>query len=145
MTVGVDTYVLPEESNTLISQVLPASNPLRQAWEVLDDEEKEGYLAAALRRLENLNFAGERVWAYQPLKFPRYARRQPMELDGAPVEVQRAQAVWATEILREELFIKKRNIEVCRALGIPDAAANERVPVQVEELLHRWLTSWRRV
>jgi hypothetical protein len=145
MTVGVDTYVLPEESNALISQVLPASNPLRQAWEVLDDDEKEGYLAAALRRLENLNFAGERVWAYQPLKFPRIARRQPIEFDGAPVEVQRAQAVWATEILREELFIKKRNIEVCRALGIPDAAANERVPVQVEELLHRWLTSWRKV
>lgn len=145
MTVGVDTYVLPEESNLLISQVLPASNPLRQAWEVLDDAEKEGYLAAALRRLENLNFVGERVWYYQPLKFPRFARMQPLKMDGAPDEVKRAQAVWATEILREELFIKKRNVEVCKALGIPDHTASDRLPVQVEELLHRWLTSWRRV
>ena len=145
MTVGVDTYVLPDESNELISQVLPASNPLRQAWEVLDESEKEGYLAAALRRLENLNFVGQRVWAYQPLKFPRIARRQPIVFEGAPEEVKRAQAVWATEIVREELFIKKRNAEVCRALGIPDAVAEERLPVQVEELLHRWLTSWRKV
>lgn len=146
MTVNVDTYVLPEESNQLISEVLPASNPLRIAWEVLTDEEKAGYLTTALRRMESLNYVGERVWYYQPLKFPRFARNHPLSMDKAPIEVQRAQAVWATEILREEMFLKKRNVEICTALGIADTAIDEkRLPVRVEELLHRWLTSWRRV
>lgn len=152
MTVNVDTYVLPEESDLFLSEVLPSAHPLRIAWGVLTSEEKTGYLAAALRRLEALNYAGDKVWYYQPLKFPRYARNYPFNYDDAPDEVKRAQVVWATEILREEMFVKKRNTEACVALGFIDESQKletqtyeNDVPKRVKELLQRWLTSWRRV
>ena len=44
MTVNVDTYVLPNESNLFLKEVLPMNNPLRITWEVLSDEEKEDLL-----------------------------------------------------------------------------------------------------
>lgn len=47
MTENIDTYVMPEESDKFLAEVLPASDPLRITWEVLTDEEKEGYLSAA--------------------------------------------------------------------------------------------------
>ena len=150
MQVNVDTYVLPEDSNRYLSEVLPSSNALRVAWEVLTDEEKTGYLLAAMRRLENLNYAGERVWYYQPLKFPRIARNHPPQFDSAPDAVKRAQVVWAAEILREEMFLKRRNTDACLALGFISSAdqgatTETHTPKRVTELLHRWLTSWRRV
>lgn len=151
MKVNVDTYVLPEESDRFLAEVLPSSNPLRQAWEVLSCEEKEGYLLSAMRRLEAVNYKGDRVWFYQPLKFPRIARNIPPDFQNAPVEIQRAQVVWATDVLREELFVKRRNNEACIALGLVKAGteaetpSESKMPKLVYELLHRWLTSWRRV
>jgi hypothetical protein len=147
MTENVDTYVLPEESDQILAQVLPATDPLRVAWEVLAEDEKEGFLSAALQRLENLNFVGERAWYLQPLKFPRIARNIPVNFDDAPLEVKKAQVVWAAEIVRQELFVKRRNTEACLALGFITTAneINEEVPARVRQLLHRWLTSWRRV
>ena len=147
MTVNVDTYVLPEDSNSFLADVLPASDPLRVAWEVLSEQEKEGYLAAAVRRLENLNYKGERVWYLQPLKFPRIARNIPPDFHEAPMEIKRAQVLWAAYVMREELFIKRRNTEACLALGIIKGVetAMEETPKKVLDLLNRWLTSWRRV
>lgn len=149
MKVNVDTYVLPEESDRFLAEVLPSSNPLRQAWEVLSCEEKEGYLLASMRRLEAVNYKGDRVWFYQALKFPRIARNIPPDFQNAPVEVKRAQVVWATDVLREELFVKRRNNEACIALGLVKAGtetqSESKMPKLVYELLHRWMTSWRRV
>lgn len=147
MTVNVDTYVLPEDSNPFLADVLPASDPLRVAWEVLSEQEKEGYLAAAVRRLENLNYKGERVWYLQPLKFPRIARNIPPDFNEAPMEIKRAQVLWAAYVMREELFIKRRNTEACLALGIIKGVETEteETPKKVLDLLNRWLTSWRRV
>ncbi len=147
MTVNVDTYVLPEDSAPFLAEVLPASNPLSVAWEVLTDKEREGYLAAAVRRLENLNYKGDRVWHYQALKFPRIARNIPPDFTNAPMEVKRAQVLWAAYIMRDELFIARRNTEACLALGIIKEAneATEEQPKKVLELLNRWLSSWRRV
>lgn len=147
MTVNVDTYVLPEDSNSLLLQVLPATDPLAVAWGVLDDTEKAGFLISAVRKLEALNYVGERAYYYQPLKFPRIAIRHPIDLNNAPREVQQAQVVWAAEIMREELFVKRRNTSACMALGIikGESANTDAIPRMVNDLLHRWLTSYRRV
>lgn len=146
MTVNVDTYVLPEDSNSLLLQVLPATDPLAVAWGVLDDAEKAGFLAAAVRNLEGLNYAGQRAYYYQPLKFPRIARNHPVSFDEAPLEVKQAQVVWATEIMRQELFVRRRNENACNALGLLSGKASEDgIPYRVKDLLHRWLTSFRRV
>ncbi len=147
MTVNVDTYVLPEDSDSLLLGVLPATDPLSVAWGVLTDAEKAGFLMSAVRRLEGLNYAGQRAFYTQPLKFPRIARNHPVSFNEAPLEVKQAQVVWATEIMREELFLKRRNAAACRALGLIKEMdeAIERIPYQVSELLHRWLTSFRRI
>ena len=146
MQENVDTYVLPEDSNVFLSEVLPASNPVRITWEVLTDEEKEGYLAAALQKIENLNFIGYKAYFYQPLKFPRIARGLPVNFTKAPMEIKRAQALWASDIMREELYVKRRNNDACVSLGIITETVNtEQVETKVKELLHRWLSSWRAI
>ena len=168
MTENVDTYVLPVDSNKFLAEVLPASNPLRITWEVLTNEEKEGYLSAALRCLENLTFIGRKTQMYQPLKFPRLRQGNGYmigygriaQLSSAfggysngyvtPNEVKRAQVYWAADIAREELYIKRRNTEACKALGLINESnestqTKEDTPKKVMELLHNWVTNWRKV
>lgn len=146
MVENMDTYVMPEDSNKFLAEVLPASNPLRITWEVLTDEEKEGYLSAALRKIEDLHFIGEKAHFYQPLKFPRIARGVPVNFEKAPLEIKRAQALFAADIAREELYIRRRNKEACLALGVADESpAQSAVADKVNELLHRWITRWRKV
>ena len=142
-----DTYVMPSDSNALLAQVLPASNPLRITWGELDDEDKKGYLSAGLRKLENMTFVGRRVNYFQPLKFPRIARNIPANFTEAPVEIQRAQVLLAVEIMREEVYVKRRNTDACISLGLIQSTANEKtsISVTVDELLRRWVTSWRKV
>lgn len=149
MTVNVDTYVLPTESDLLLSEVLPTSNPLRITWAVLTEEEKAGFLQAAIRRLEGLNVVGQKVYWWQSLKFPRIAREIPPNFQEAPREVKRAQVVWAADIAREELYVKRRNAAACFALGmLKETTGGEYVnktPTLVKELMHKWITQWRRV
>jgi hypothetical protein len=147
LTVNENTYVLPKDSNEFLREVLPTSNPLWVTWEVLTDEEKAGYLAAAVRRLEDLNFIGDKVWFYQALKFPRIARGIPVDFNDAPDEIKRAQVYWAAVIARDELYVKRRNNDACLALGLIKTAGTPtgEIPKTVKELLHRWLTSWRKV
>jgi hypothetical protein len=147
MEVNVDTYVLPENSNSFLSEVLPTSNPLRITWEVLTDKEKEGYLASSLRNLEAINYIGEKVWSYQDLKFPRIARGRPPEFEEAPKEVKRAQVYWAAVIANDELYINRRNNDACLALGLISAETKEveGIPRKVKELLQKWTTNWRKV
>jgi hypothetical protein len=147
LTVNENTYVLPEDSDAFLREVLPTSNPLLITWEVLDKEEKSGYLVAALRRLEDLNFIGDKAWWYQPLKFPRIARGIPVNFDSAPDEVKRAQVYWAAVIASDELYVNRRNNDACLSLGLIKSAEGnaECVPKAVKSLLHRWITSWRKV
>ncbi len=149
MTVNEDTYVLPQESDELLSEVLPAFNPLRITWAALEEKDKAGFLQAAVRRMEGLNVVGQKVNFWQKLKFPRIARGVPPDFEQAPREVKRAQVVWATEIVREELYVKKRNVGACIALGIiSEATATCSVhdtPPLVKELMHKWITQWRRL
>lgn len=147
MTVNVDTYVLPEDSNSLLLQVLPATDPLAVAWGVLNNAEKAGFLTSSVRKLEALNYAGQRAFYYQPLKFPRIARNHPIDFNEAPLEVKQAQVVWAAEIMREELFVRRRNSAACIAIGVinEQQATADRIPHRVAELLHRWLTNFRRI
>ena len=145
MKENVDTYVLPEDSNVFLAEVLPASNPLRITWEVLTVEEKAGYLSAALQKIENLNFIGDKAFFFQPLKFPRIARGLPVNFDKTPLEVKRAQVLWAADIMREELYLGRRNKEACVALGLLEETLSETASIEhkVKELLHRWISSWR--
>lgn len=147
LTVNENTYVLPEDSDAFLREVLPSSNPLWITWEVLTDEEKAGYLATALRRLEDLTFIGDKAWWYQPLKFPRIARGIPVNFTDAPNEVKRAQVYWAAVLARDELYVKRRNNDACLSLGLikENETAVVEIPKMVKELLHRWLTSWRKV
>ena len=147
MTENVDTYVLPEESDRFLAEVLPASDPLRITWEVLSDEDKEGYLSSARRNIEALSFVGDKVWYYQPLKFPRAARGIPVNFDKAPMEVKRAQVYWAAVIAKNELYVKRRNNDACLSLGLigGEVQNTESVPRRVSELLHRWITNLRRI
>lgn len=146
MTENFNTYVMPEDSNRFLAEVLPASNPLRITWEVLTNEEKEGYLSAALRKIEDMHFIGEKAYFYQPLKFPRIARGLPVNFEKAPLEIKRAQALVAADIAREELYIRRRNKEACLALGVAnETPAPSVVTDKVNELLHRWITRWRKV
>jgi hypothetical protein len=142
------TYVLPKESNKYLSEVLPPSDPLRITWEVLSDEEKECYLVSALRRLEEMHFIGSKVSYWQPLKFPRIAEGIPTNFDEAPIEIKRAQVVIAVDIVREELYLKRRNVDACTALGITsknNVAESLGIAKKINSLLHRWITNWRRV
>jgi hypothetical protein len=146
MTENVDTYVLPEDSDRFLSEVLPTSDPLRITWEVLTDEEKEGYLSAALREIEEMNFIGDKAYFYQPLKFPRIARGLPVNFEKAPMEVKRAQALCAADIARKDLYIRRRNKEACIALGVgTDTPADTMIKERLNGLLHRWVTRWRTV
>lgn len=152
MTENIDTYVLPEESDKYLADVLPASNPLRLTWEVLTVTQQETYLSAALQYLENLNYIGDKAYYFQPLKFPRIARGIPTEFNKTPLELKRAQAAWAADIMRQELYVMRRNTELCAALGFisnPNTAQEQpkqpKMPKEVEVLLHRWITSWRRL
>lgn len=146
MTENVDTYVLPEDSDHFLAEVLPTTDPMRITWEVLENEEKEGYLAAALYRLEELNFIGDKAWYYQPLKFPRIARGLPVNFEKAPLEIKRAQVLWAADIAREELYVKRRNKDACMALGLAsDTPPQSSIVSRVTALLHRWVTRWRKV
>ena len=144
MKENVDTYVLPEDSNVFLAEVLPTSNPLRITWEVLTVEEKKSYLSAALQRLENLNFIGDKAFFFQPLKFPRIARGIPVDFQNAPVEIKRAQVLYAVDIMRDELYVGRRNKEACLSLGIIEDAPYQGIEDKVKELLHRWLCSWRK-
>lgn len=148
LTVNQDTYVLPEDSERYLSEVLPASNPLTITWAVLTEEERAQYLQAALRRIEGLNVVGQKAYWWQPLKFPRITRGVPPNFKEAPHEVKRAQVVWAAEIAREELYVKRRNNEACLALGLIRETQTikqaRETPPLVEELMHRWITQWRR-
>ena len=146
MIENIDTYVMPEDSNRFLAEVLPASNPLRITWEVLTPEDKEGYLAAALRKLEDMHFIGEKAFFYQPLKFPRIARGLPVNFDKAPLEIKRAQVLYAADIARQELYIRRRNKEACIALGVAtETPAPSSVEEQARSLLHRWVTNWRKI
>ena len=146
MTENFDTYVMPEDSNKFLAEVLPASNPLRITWEVLTAEEKEGYLSAALRKIEEMHFIGEKAFFYQPLKFPRIARGLPVNFDKAPLEIKRAQALIAADVAREELYVRRRNNDACIALGLAtETPAPSVVTDKANMLLHRWITNWRKV
>ncbi len=147
MTENVDTYVLPEDSNRFLAEVLPASDPMRITWEVLSLEEKTGFLSAALYKLEDLNFIGDKAWYYQPLKFPRVARGIPVNFEKAPLEIKRAQVLWAADIAREEYYVKRRNKDACIALGLIREGDRAEKPIveRVTTLLHRWVTRWRKV
>lgn len=146
MTVNVNTYVMPEDSDEILSSILPASNPLRITWEVLR-EEKRGYLFSAMRNLESLHFVGNKLNFFQPLKFPRTARGLPTTFDGAPEEVKQAQVYWAAVLANEELFVRRRNVDACVNLGLltPTTPQEDAVPQKVKELLHNWITNWRRI
>ena len=163
MTENVDTYVLPENSNKYLSEVLPASNPLRITWEVLTDEERAEYLSAALRCIENLTFIGTKTYRGQPLKFPRirkvsgslYDHHRAMRFGSVafdckmiPIEVKRAQVYWAAEIANEELYITRRNEDACISLGLIKSESGRGkvlIPYKVKELLHNWITNLRRI
>lgn len=146
MIENIDTYVMPEDSNRFLAEVLPASNPLRITWEVLTPEDKEGYLSAALRKLEDMHFIGEKAFFYQPLKFPRIARGLPVNFDKAPLEIKRAQVLYAADIARQELYIRRRNKEACIALGVAtETPAPSSIEEQARSLLHRWVTNWRKI
>ena len=153
MTANVDTYVTVAEADKIVSETYPPASPLMVSWAVLMTSEKERFLAVALERLENLSYKGDRAYYFQPLQFPRITRGIPANFHDAPTEVKRAQAVWASEIVREELYVKRRNTDACLALGIITKDNSGELPMgsvlpppaRVKELLHRWLTSWRRM
>ena len=122
-------------------------------------------MSAALRGIENLTFIGRKAQQYQPLKFPRikyvngcligYGRIAQLSAAyggysngyDTPDELKRAQAYWAAEIARDELYVKRRNTEACLSMGLigAEVSAKTDVPKKVKELLHNWLTNWRRV
>lgn len=146
MTENVNTYVLPENSDSLLSTVLPMYHSARVTWEVLTDEEKEGYLTAALIRIEDMQFIGDRARFLQPLKFPRIARGLPVDFQNAPDEVKKAQVVIAADIMQRELYVLRRNNDACKSLGIiSETPPPSSLAGKAEELLHRWRTNWRRV
>lgn len=153
MVENIDTYATVSEADRFVSELYHPAHPLRVTWEILTETEKESFLSVALERIENLNYIGKRASYWQPLKFPRIARGIPVNFDQAPLEVKRAQTAWALEVLREELYVKRRNTDACKALGIieqntPEGVFAEDVmspPSKVRELLKRWLTDWRKI
>lgn len=146
MTENINTYVLPEDSDSLLSDVLPMYHPARVAWEVLSMQEKEGYLRAALNQIEDMQFIGDRVRYSQMLKFPRIARGIPINFNSAPLEIKQAQVVIAVDIMQKELFVSRRNNDACKSLGlIVVSITSSSLSGKGEELLHRWRTNWRRV
>ena len=166
MRVNVDTYVLPNESNSYLVEVLPMSNPLRITWEVLTSEEKEGYLSAALRNIESLTYTGKKTVYGQKLKFPRtkygnnyfgvgYGRIEMLSspyggynANIVPNEIKRAQVYWAAYLANQEIYVTRRNNDACISLGLIKAENNNvasDTPKKVIELLHNWVTNWRRI
>lgn len=147
MVENIDTYVTIEEADKFASEMYSPAHPLMVTWEVLTDEEKERFLFVALERIENLNYIGQRVSYFQKLQFPRIANGIPVDFEHAPESVKKAQTAWALEIVREELYIGRRNADACVALGLieQNERQNDAIPEKVKDLLKRWLTSWRKI
>lgn len=151
MTENVDTYATVEKADEFVSEMYPPAHPLRVTWEILTESEKERFLYVALERIENLNYIGRRAYSNQPLHFPRIARGMPVDFENVPKTVKKAQTAWALEVVREELYIKRRNNDACTSLGIItteqsiERTGENVMPAKVRELLKRWLTNWRKI
>ena len=151
LTVGIDTYITVDEATAYVCEQYVTMHPLRVHWSVLTEEERETYLKQALRRLENLNYVGSKIDYYQPLKFPRIAYGRPCELDKVPLNVKRAQAIMALEIIRKEYIScsDKRMISILDPYRAESGESKDRdtdsLPKSVYELLHEWVSVGRKV
>lgn len=151
LTVGIDTYITVDEATAYVCEQYVTMHPLRVHWSVLTEEERETYLKQALRRLENLNYVGSKIDYYQPLKFPRIAYGRPCEWDKVPLNVKRAQAIMALEIIRREYTAcaDKRMIALLDPYRKePDEnkeSEKDLLPKSVYELLHEWVSVGRKV
>lgn len=151
LTVGIDTYITVDEATAYVCEQYVTMHPLRVHWSVLTEEERETYLKQALRRLENLNYVGSKIDYYQPLKFPRIAYGRPCEWDKVPLNVKRAQAIMALEIIRKEYIScsDKRMISILDPYRAESGESEDRdtdsLPKSVYELLHEWVSVGRKV
>lgn len=151
LTVGIDTYITVDEATAYVCEQYVTMHPLRVHWSVLTEEERETYLKQALRRLENLNYVGSKIDYYQPLKFPRIAYGRPCEWDKVPLNVKRAQAIMALEIIRKEYIScsDKRMIALIDPYRAESGESEDQnmdsLPKSVYELLHEWVSVGRKV
>lgn len=72
IAVGVDSYVTVEDADRYINEWYLSADPQRQAWEGMQEPEKEICLRRACGELERLAYNGVKFAFVQPLSFPRY-------------------------------------------------------------------------
>lgn len=71
LEVGVDSYITLEEADNLINNYFMSSDTAYQAWETLEDKDKEALLRNSCRDIDSLKFDGRRKVPGQILEFPR--------------------------------------------------------------------------
>jgi hypothetical protein len=97
LTVSENTYITIVEADELIATHLDKYNGLRLFWEILDEEEKEGYLKRAVEEMETLVYPGRKSRPMQPLTFPRAPSVE------VPKEIKLAQAYNALGFLNSDM------------------------------------------
>lgn len=103
----ITTIVIGGNNYTAYASVAEADaylavDPTRSAaWALLSDDQKGANLVAATRRLDLLDFSGEKVSGTQETQWPRNnatCNGDPVPSDGVPLELQNATALKAGSI-----------------------------------------------
>jgi hypothetical protein len=68
---GTDSYASLAEADTYVTDHYLSTDPIRVAWEALDDADKEALLRGSCLAIESLAFTGIKLNFSQPLQFPR--------------------------------------------------------------------------
>lgn len=96
VTIGTDQYP-SYASLTEANSYLAADPRYSSAWKAAEDEKKAQYLVLATRKIDTLNFSGEKENSTQSLEFPREGEPFPLAVQNAAILLAGSYAVLPPE------------------------------------------------
>lgn len=82
-------YITAAEADAIVAALIPSADPDRQAWDALDEDDKEIHITRAMVKIDLMPFRGRAATDYQEHAFPRYGQQ------GVPDAVKQALALEA--------------------------------------------------
>lgn len=80
-------YVTLEQADEYVTTHFLSEDPVREAWEDLDEDDKSVLLLKSFETIETLPFTGRKTCAEQPNAFPRYPSESvPRAIMAAQIE-----------------------------------------------------------
>jgi hypothetical protein len=64
-------YITATEADAIVANLIPSTDPDRQAWETLDESDKEIHITRAMVKIDTMPFTGRAAADYQETSFPR--------------------------------------------------------------------------